>query len=178
MSYTKDLYQSKVKASLKEQFGYVNEIQIPKPEKICLNVAFKVADIDNNFLKYVQEQLSLIAGQKAVLVKARKSVAGFKLREGMSIGCKVTLRGNKMWEFLDRLINIALPRVRDFRGLSGKNFNQSGHYSFGLKEHTVFPEIDLDKVHRTLGLYVNIVTNAKTKEEGKALLQGLNLPIK
>lgn len=178
MSYTKELYQSKVRENLKKKFGYKNEMEIPKPEKVCLNMTFKVADIDNNFLKYAQEHLSLIAGQKAVLVKAKKSVAGFKLREGMTIGCKVTLRGNKMWEFLDRLVNIALPRIRDFRGLSAKNFNQSGHYSFGIKEHTIFPEIDLDKVYKTLGLYVNIVSSAKTKEECKTLLQELNLPIK
>ena len=178
MSYLKDLYQTEVRKQLKEKFGFKNELEIPKIQKVSLNIAFKTSDADNNFLKYVVDQLTMIAGQKAVLVKAKKSISTFKLREGQYIACKVTLRGDRMYDFLDRLVIVALPRIRDFKGLSGKNFNQSGHYSFGIKEHTIFPEIDLDKAYKMLGLDVNIVSNAKTIEEAKALLIGLKFPIK
>lgn len=178
MSYLKDLYQTSIRKNLKDKFGFKNELEIPRLEKVSLNIAFKTADADNNFLKYVVEQLSAIAGQKAVLVKARKSVSSFKLREGMPIACKVTLRGDRMFEFLDRLVFIALPKIRDFRGLSAKNFNQSGHYSFGIKEHTIFPEIDLDKAYKILGMNINIVSTAKNVEEAKALLTELKFPIK
>jgi large subunit ribosomal protein L5 len=178
MSYFKDLYQTSARKNLKEKFGYKNELEIPRLEKISLNIAFKTTDSDNNFLKYVVGQLSMIAGQKAVLVDARKSVSSFKLREGMPIACIVTLRGERMYEFLDRLVFIALPKIRDFRGLSGKTFNQSGHYSFGIKEHTIFPEIDLDKAYKMLGMTINIVSSAKNAEEMKALLIELKFPIK
>lgn len=178
MSYIKEQYQTVVKKNLKEKFGYKNVLEIPRLEKISLNIAFKTADADNNFLKYVVEQLSLIAGQKAVLVNAKKSVSTFKLREGTPIACMVTLRGNRMFEFLDRLIYVALPKIRDFRGLPNKNFNQSGHYSFGIKEHTIFPEIDLDKAYKMLGMNINIVTSAKSAKEAKALLTELKFPIK
>ena len=130
------------------------------------------------YLTYVVDQLSKIAGQKAVLVKAKKSISTFKLREGMSIACRVTLRKDKMYEFLDRLIYIALPRIKDFRGLPSNAFNQSGHYSFGIKEHTIFPEVELDKVYKIFGMDINVITTAKTKEECKTLLRGLNFPIK
>ena len=175
MSYLKDLYQTSIRKNLKDKFGFKNELEIPRLEKVSLNIAFKTADADNNFLKYVVEQLSAIAGQKAVLVKARKSVSSFKLREGMPIACKVTLRGDRMFEFLDRLVFIALPKIRDFRGLSAKNFNQSGHYSFGIKEHTIFPEIDLDKAYKILGMNINIVSTAKNVEEAKALFSSFHL---
>ena len=178
MSYLKDLYQTQIKKNLKEKFGYKNELEVPKLEKVSLNIAFKTADADNSFLKYVVDQLTLIAGQRAVLVNAKKSVASFKLREGAPISCIVTLRGERMYEFLTRLIYVALPRIKDFRGLSAKNFNQSGHYSFGIKEHTIFPEIDLDKAYKTLGMNINIVTSAKTVDECKALLLELNFPLK
>ena len=178
MSYVKENYKNKVVKFLKEKFGYKNELEIPKLEKVCLNVAFKSADVDNNFLTYVVDVLSRIAGQKAVIVKAKKSISTFKLREGMSIACKVTLRKDKMYEFLDRLIYIALPRIKDFRGLSSNSFNQSGHYSFGIREHTIFPEVELDKVYKVFGMDINIATNAKSKEECMALLCGLNFPIK
>lgn len=178
MSFLKDKYENQIKKDLQAKFGYKNVMEIPRLEKISLNINFKVADADGNFLKYVVDQLSRIAGQKAVLVKARKSIAGFKLRDGMDIACKVTLRSNRMYEFLDRLIYIALPRIRDFRGLSAKNFNQSGHYSFGIKDHTIFPEIELDKAYKILGMHINIVTTAKTSEEAKALLLAFNVPLK
>jgi large subunit ribosomal protein L5 len=178
MSYLKDLYQTSVRKNLKEKFGYKNELEIPRLEKVSLNIAFKTTDSDNNFLKYVVQQLSMIAGQKAVLVDAKKSVSSFKLREGMPIACIVTLRGERMYEFLDRLVFIALPKIRDFRGLSGKTFNQSGHYGFGIKEHTIFPEIDLDKAYKMLGMTINIVSSAKKAEEMKALLTELKFPIK
>lgn len=178
MSHLKDLYQTEIRNNLKKKFGYKNELEIPKLEKVSLNIAFKSTDVDNNFLKYVVDQLSAIAGQKAVLVNARKSVASFKLREGSPIACKVTLRGEKMYNFLDKLIYIALPRIKDFRGLSSKTFNQSGHYSFGIKEHTIFPEIDLDKAYKVLGMNINIITTAKTVEECKALLLEMKFPLK
>lgn len=177
MSYLKDKYNSTVKNNLKAKFGFKSDMQIPKLEKVCLNIAFK-ADVDGNFLKYVEEQFTSIAGQKVIMIKAKKSVAGFKLREGMPNACAVTLRGEKMYDFLDRLIYIALPRIRDFRGLSSKNFNQSGHYSFGIKDHTIFPEIELDKAYKILGMNINIVSTAKNIEESKALLMELNFPLK
>lgn len=177
MSIVKENYK-KVAKNLKEKFGFKNELEIPRLEKVCLNVAFKTTDTDNNFLTYVVNQLTLIAGQKAVLVKAKKSISTFKLREGMPIACRVTLRKDKMYEFLDRLIYIALPRIKDFRGLASNSFNQSGHYTFGVKEHTIFPEIELDKAYKMLGMDINVITTAKNKEEAKALLSGLNFPIK
>ncbi len=178
MSHLKEIYQTTMKENLKKKFGYKNELEIPRLQKVSLNIAFKSTDVDSNFLKYVVEQLSAIAGQKAVLVNAKKSVASFKLREGSPIACKVTLRGDRMYNFLDKLIYIALPRIKDFRGLSSKTFNQSGHYSFGIKEHTIFPEIDLDKAYKVLGMNINIVTNAKTIDECKALLLEMKFPLK
>lgn len=178
MSHTQKLYKDSVSKQLKEKFGYKNSIEIPKLEKISLNVGIKAVDSDNKFCSYLENQLSLIAGQKALLTKSRKSIATFKLREGMNVGCKVTLRGKKMYEFFDRLTYIALPRVRDFRGLSKKGFNESGHYSFGLKEHGIFLEVDLDNIVKTFGMNINIITTAKTKDESLFLLRQLNLPIK
>lgn len=178
MSYLKDKYNSVIRNNLKAKFGFKNELEVPKLEKVCLNIAFKATDSDGTFLKYVVDQLTAIAGQKAVLVKARKSIATFKLRDGMPIACRVTLRGDRMYEFLERLIYIALPRIRDFRGLPSNNFNQSGHYSFGIKDHTIFPEIELDKAYRILGMDINIVSNAKNAEQCKALLTELNFPLK
>ncbi len=178
MSHTKKLYKDSVLSQLKEKFGYRNEIEVPKLKKISLNVGIKAVDSDNKFCSYLESQLSLIAGQKALLTKSRKSIATFKLREGMNVGCKVTLRGKKMYEFFDRLTYVALPRVRDFRGLSKKGFNQSAHYSFGLKEHGIFIEVDLDSIVKTFGMNVNIVTTAKTADESMFLLKKLNLPIK
>lgn len=177
MSYTKELYEKETRSALQKEFGWKNPMEIPKLVKVCLNVGVNAADNDKNYMKYVCDQLSLIAGQQAVITKARKSIAGFKLREGMPIGCKVTLRSDRMYEFLDMLIYVALPRVRDFRGLSGKNFNESGHFSFGLREHTVFPEIDLNTTVKPFGMNVTVVTSSTNKEANKALLKMLYFPI-
>lgn len=178
MSYLENIYQNDVRQKLKERFGYTNELEIPKLEKVSLNIAFKSADADANFLKYVVDQLTAVACQRAVLVNSKKSIAGFKLRENTPIACRVTLRRKNMYEFLTRLVYVALPRIKDFRGLSSRNFNQSGHYSFGIREHTIFPEVDLDKAYKVLGMNINIVTTAKTAEECKALLMELNFPLK
>ncbi len=175
---TEKLYKEKVVSELKEKFSYENDMAIPRLQMISLNVGIKATDSDNKFLAYLEEQISNIAGQKAVLTKSKKAISGFKLRENVPIGCRVTLRGKKMYQFFDKLINIALPRVRDFRGLSSKGFNQSGHYSFGVKEHNIFLEVDLDNILKVFGMNVNIVTTAKTKEESLYLLKKLNLPIK
>lgn len=177
MSYTKELYKKSI-TDLKKKFSYQNDMEIPKLKKISINVGIKATDSDNKFLAYLATQVSALAGQKAVLTKSRKSIATFKLRENMAIGCMVTLRGKKMYEFFDRLVYIALPRVRDFRGLSAKGFNQSGHYSFGIKEHNIFLEVDLDNILKLFGMNITIVTSAKTKEESVYLLKKLNLPIK
>lgn len=175
---TEKLYKDKVVTELKKKFSYENDMAIPTLKMISLNVGIKATDSDNKFLAYLEEQISNIAGQKAVLTKSKKAISGFKLRENVPIGCRVTLRGKKMYQFFDKLVNIALPRVRDFRGLSAKGFNQSGHYSFGIKEHSIFLEVDLDNILKVFGMNVSIVTTAKTKEESLYLLKKLNLPIK
>lgn len=174
---TEKLYQEAI-ADMKKEFSYANDLEIPKLKSISLNVGIKAIDSDNKFLSYLSTQLSNIAGQKAVVVNSRKAISTFKLRKDLPIGCKVTLRGKKMYQFFDRLVNIALPRVRDFRGLSAKGFNQSGHYSFGLKEHSVFPEVDLDNIMKSFGMNITVTTTAKNKEESLYLLKKLNLPIK
>ena len=151
---------------------------IPRLKMVSVNVGIKAADSDNKFLAYLAAQVSNLAGQKAVLTKSRKAISTFKLRKDLPIGCKVTLRGKKMYEFLDRLVNIAIPRIRDFRGLSAKGFNQSNHYSFGIKEHSVFLEVDLDNIPKVFGLNITIATTAKDKKEALYLLKKLNFPIK
>ena len=177
LSYTKQLYKDSIIADMKQKFSYQNDIQVPKLQKVCLNVGIKAVDSDKKFLSYLNTQLSLISGQKSVLTKSNKAIATFKLKENMEVGCRVTLRGRKMYEFFDRLIYIALPRIRDFRGLSANGFNQSCHYSFGIKEHNVFLEVDLDNIVKIFGMNVTITTNAKTREEALYLLRKLNLPI-
>jgi large subunit ribosomal protein L5 len=174
---TEKLYKEAI-ADMKKEFSYKNNLEVPRLEMVSLNVGIKATDSDNKFLAYLQTQISNIAGQKAVLTESKKSIATYKLREKMPIGCRVTLRGKKMYQFLDKLVNIALPRVRDFRGLSPKGFNQSNHYSFGLKEHTIFLEVDLDNVLKVFGMNINIATTAKTKEEALYLLKKINFPIK
>jgi large subunit ribosomal protein L5 len=169
-------YDGEVKAKLREEFGYKNPMQVPRLDKIVLNMGVGKAVQDSKKVKAAQEDLSLIAGQRAVVTRAKRSVAGFRVREGMPIGCKVTLRGARMYEFLDRFINIALPRVRDFRGVSGKSFDGRGNYATGLKEHIVFPEIEYDKVDEVRGLDVIICTTARTDAEAKALLKHFNMP--
>ncbi|MFC0280403.1 50S ribosomal protein L5 [Falsigemmobacter intermedius] len=172
----KSLYETKVKAALKEEFGYTNVMQLPKLDKIVLNMGVGEAVKDTKKVKQASEELSKIAGQKAVVTHAKKSIAGFRVREEMPLGTKVTLRGDRMYEFLDRLINVALPRVRDFRGVKGTSFDGRGNYAMGLKEHIVFPEIDFDKVDEILGMDIIICTTAKTDAEAKALLKQFNMP--
>ncbi|WP_343081929.1 50S ribosomal protein L5 [Ostreiculturibacter nitratireducens] len=169
-------YQAAVRAALKEEFGYKNDMMIPKLDKIVLNMGVGEAVKDTKKVKNAAEELSLIAGQKAVVTKAKKSIAGFRVREEMPLGAKVTLRGDRMYEFLDRLITIALPRVRDFRGVKGTSFDGRGNYAMGLKEHIVFPEIDFDKVDEVLGMDIIICTTARTDAEAKALLKQFNMP--
>ena len=174
---TEKLYKNSI-ADLKKEFQYVNEFAIPRLKMVSLNVGIKATDSDNKYLAYLAAQVSNISGQKAVLTKSRKAISTFKLRKDLPIGCRVTLRGKKMYQFLDRLTNIALPRIRDFRGLSSKGFNQSNHYSFGIKEHNVFLEVDLDNIPKIFGMNITIATTAKTKEETLFLLKKLNFPIK
>ena len=169
-------YRQRIRAAMKDQFAYTNEMQIPKLDKIVLNMGVGEAVKDTKKVKQASEELSLIAGQKAVITKAKNSIAGFRVREGMPLGTKVTLRGDRMYEFLDRLITIALPRVRDFRGVKGNAFDGRGNYAMGLKEHIVFPEINFDKVDEVLGMDIIICTTAKTDAEAKALLKHFKMP--
>ncbi len=172
----KALYKDSIRAALKEEFGYKNDMQIPKLDKIVLNIGVGKAVQDTKKVKSAQEDLTKIAGQKAVVTRARNSIAGFRVREGMPLGTKVTLRGDRMYEFLDHLITIAMPRVRDFRGVPGKSFDGRGNYATGLKEHIVFPEIEFDKVDEVLGMDIIICTTAPTDAEAKALLKQFNMP--
>jgi len=174
----KELYKEKVALSLKEQFLFNNVMEIPRLQRIVLNIGLGRLSDSGKDMKVIEDsvnELSIITGQKAVVTRARKSIAAFKLREGMPIGCMVTLRGNKMYEFFDRLVNLALPRVRDFRGLSSNSFDGKGNYTFGIREHIIFPEIDYSKVERQKGLNVTIVTSSNKDEEALALLQGLGM---
>lgn len=171
-------YYSEVVAKLQAQFQYENVMQVPRVQKITLNMGVGEAADDKKIVKAAQEHLSQIAGQKAVITHARKSVAGFKIREGWPIGCKVTLRGDRMYEFLDRLISIALPRVRDFRGVSPRSFDSRGNYSLGIKEQITFPEVDYNQVDAIRGLDVTITTSAKSDEEAFALLKAFNFPFR
>ena len=173
----RELYDGTIKAALKEEFGYKNDMQIPRLDKIVLNIGCGAEAVrDSKKAKSAQEDLSTLAGQRAVITKAKKSIAGFRVREDMPLGAKVTLRGARMYEFLDRLVTIALPRVRDFRGVSGTSFDGRGNYAMGLKEHIVFPEIDFDKVDEVWGMDIVIATTAKTDAEAKALLKHFNMP--
>ncbi len=169
-------YVARIRAAMKEEFGYKNDMQIPRLDKIVLNMGVGEAVKDTKKVKQAAEELSQIAGQKAVITHAKKSIAGFRVREEMPLGCKVTLRGDRMYEFLDRLITVALPRVRDFRGVKGTSFDGRGNYAMGLKEHIVFPEINFDKVDEVLGMDIIICTTAKTDAEAKALLKHFNMP--
>ncbi len=171
-------YNDEIRATMKDKFDYSNDMQIPCIEKIVLNMGVGEGVGDRKKAQAALEDLSLIAGQRAVPTRAKKSIAGFKLRDGMVIGTKVTLRRDRMYEFLDRLVNIALPRVRDFRGVNGKSFDGNGNYAMGLKEHIVFPEIDYDKVDSIRGMDIVIQTSAKTDEEAKALLAEFGLPFR
>jgi large subunit ribosomal protein L5 len=172
----KTLYRERIRATMKEQFGYTNEMQVPKLDKIVLNMGIGEAVADSKKAVAAMKDLAAIAGQKPLPTKARLSVAQFKIREGMTIGAKVTLRKDRMYEFLDRLITIALPRVKDFRGLKPTSFDGRGNYAMGLKEQIVFPEIDYDRIDEIRGMDIIIVTTAKTDKEAKELLRGFDMP--
>jgi large subunit ribosomal protein L5 len=174
----KQHYQEVLRGELAKKFGYANPMQVPRLDKIVLNMGVGEAVADSKKVQAAASDLGRIAGQRPVITRARKSIAAFKLREGMPIGAKVTLRNNQMYEFLDRLVNIALPRVRDFRGLSPKSFDGRGNYSLGLKEHIIFPEIDYDKVEDILGMDIVVCTTAPTNDEAQALLRGFNFPFR
>jgi large subunit ribosomal protein L5 len=172
----KAAYKETIRAAMKEEFGYKNDMQIPKLEKIVLNMGVGEAVNDSKKIRSAVADMAAIAGQQPVITKAKKSIAGFRVREDMPLGAKVTLRGDKMYEFLDRLITIAMPRIRDFRGISGKSFDGRGNYAMGMKEHMVFPEIDFDKIDENWGLDIVICTTAPTDAEAKALLKAFNMP--
>jgi large subunit ribosomal protein L5 len=174
----KQHYDELIKDALVKEFGYANRMQVPRLDKVVLNMGVGEGISDSKKVNAAAADLGLIAGQKPVITKARKSIATFKLREGMPIGAKVTLRKHRMYEFIDRLVNIALPRVRDFRGLNPKSFDGRGNYSLGLKEHIIFPEIDYDKVEDVLGMDIIVCTTARNDDEARALLQGLNFPFR
>ncbi|SFA89582.1 LSU ribosomal protein L5P [Poseidonocella pacifica] len=170
-------FNETIKAALKEEFGYKNDMQIPRLDKIVLNIGCGAEAVkDSKKAKSAQEDLTALAGQKAVVTKAKKSIAGFRVREDMPLGAKVTLRGDRMYDFLDRLVTVAMPRIRDFRGIPGKSFDGRGNYAMGIKEHIVFPEIDYDKVDEVWGLDIVIATTAETDAEAKALLKHFNMP--
>ena len=172
-------YEQSIKAELTKQFGYQNVMQLPKLDKVVLNMGVGEAVNDTKKVKAAAADLEKIAGQKPVITHARKSIAGFKVRENMSLGVKVTLRAARMYEFIDRLVNVALPRVRDFRGLNGKSFDGRGNYSLGLKEHIIFPEIDFDKAGDSpLGMDITVCTTARTDDEARALLTAFNFPFR
>lgn len=176
MARLRDRYQKEIAGELMKQFGYKSVMQIPKLEKVVVNVACGEGRDNPKIIEAIVGDLGKITGQKAIICKARKSVANFKLREGMPVGCKVTLRGERMYEFVDRLFSIAMPRVRDFRGIPAKGFDGRGNFTFGLKEQLMFPEIEYDKIDKVRGMDISFVTTAKTDEEGKALLSKLGCP--
>jgi len=178
MAHLKEVYKSEVVPALQKEFEYASIMQVPKIEKITLNMGVGEALADKKMLDNALADLEKLAGQKPVTTKARKSVAGFKVREGYPIGCKVTLRGERMWEFFERLVGIAIPRIRDFRGLNAKSFDGRGNYSMGVKEQIIFPEIEYDKIDKIRGLDITITTSAKTDDEGRALLRAFNFPFK
>ena len=178
MAKLHEVYKDKVVAELQEKFGFSSVMQVPQIEKITLNMGVGEALADKKILDNAVADLEAISGQKPLITKARKSVAGFKVREGYPIGCKVTLRGERMWDFFERLVSIAISRIRDFRGVSAKSFDGRGNYSMGVREQIIFPEIDYDKVDRVRGMDITITTSAKTDDEGRALLEAFNFPFK
>ncbi len=178
MSQLKSYYDTEVAPRLVETFGYGNRMEVPKLEKIILNMGLGEAIQNIKLIDSAVEEMRLIAGQQPVVTRAKRSIAAFKLRAGMPIGCRVTLRRRRMYDFLNKLVNVALPRVRDFRGVSGKAFDGHGNYSLGIREQIIFPEIDYDKIDKIKGMNISIVTTAKTDEEGKALLKLLGMPFR
>ncbi len=178
MARLKDLYREKVIPALMKEFNYKNVMEVPKLEKIVINMGLGEAIQNAKIMDSAQNELAAITGQKPVITRAKKSIANFKLREGMPIGCKVTLRRERMYEFFDRLVNVALPRIRDFRGISGKSFDGRGNYALGIREQIIFPEIDYDKIDKIKGMNIVITTSARTDEEGKALLKIMGMPFR
>jgi large subunit ribosomal protein L5 len=178
MARLKNFYSETVTRKLQEQFGYKNVMEIPRITKITLNMGVGEAIADRKVMEHAVGDMTKIAGQKPIIIKARKSVAGFKLREGWPVGCKVTLRSEQMYEFLDRLISVAIPRIRDFRGMNSKSFDGRGNYNMGVREQIIFPEIDYDKIDTLRGLDITLTTTANTDEEGLALLAAFNFPFR
>ena len=178
MAKLHNFYKDTVVQQLQEKFEYKSVMQVPRITKITLNMGLGEALADKKILEHAVSDMTAISGQKPIITKARKSVAGFKIRDGYPIGCKVTLRGERMWEFLERFISIAVPRIRDFRGLNPKSFDGHGNYSVGIKEQIIFPEIDYDKVDKVRGMDITITTTAETNDEGRALLSAFNFPLK
>ncbi|RPH87095.1 MAG: 50S ribosomal protein L5 [Desulfobacteraceae bacterium] len=178
MSRLRKIYQEEVRPALQKQFNYKNIMQVPRLEKVILNMGLGEAIQNIKILDTASEELTLIAGQKPVITRAKKSIASFKLRENMPIGCRVTLRQERMYDFLDKLMRITLPRVRDFRGVSAKSFDGRGNFTLGIKEHIIFPEINYDKIDKIKGLNVTLVTTARTDEEGRTLLRLLGMPFR
>lgn len=178
MARLQDLYNSKIAGEMKKQFGYKSDMEVPRITKITLNMGVSEAVADKKVIEHAVSDLTKIAGQKPVVTKTKKAIAGFKIRENYPIGCMVTLRGQRMYEFLDRLVTIALPRVRDFRGISGRAFDGRGNYNVGVKEQIIFPEIEYDKIDALRGLNISITTTAKTDEEAKALLTAFSFPFR
>jgi len=176
VSRYKEIYKNEIAPSMTKKFGYKNVMEVPKLDKIVINIAVGEAKENAKVLENAAGDLATITGQKPIYTKAKKSIANFKLREGMAIGCKVTLRGDKMYDFLDRLVNLALPRVRDFRGVNPNSFDGRGNYALGLKEQLIFPEIEYDKIDKTRGMDIVFTTTAKTDEEGRELLRLFNMP--
>ena len=176
MSRLKDFYNDEVVAAMTKKFGYKNVMQVPKLDKIVINMGVGEAKENAKLLENAANDMTIISGQKPVITKAKKSIANFKLREGMPIGCKVTLRGDKMYDFLDRLVNLALPRVRDFRGINPNSFDGRGNYALGIKEQLIFPEIEYDKIDKTRGMDIIFTTTAKTDEEARELLTQFGMP--
>ena len=171
-------YREEVAPALRKEFGYKSPLEIPRIKKVSLNIGLGEATQNHKLLEDAVEEMTRIAGQRAVITRARKSIAAFKLREGMPIGCRVTLRRKSMWDFLDKLINFALPRVRDFRGISDRGFDGRGNFTLGIREHTIFPEIDVDRVDKIKGMNITIETTARTDKEGKVLLDLLGMPFR
>jgi large subunit ribosomal protein L5 len=178
MARLKETYLKNIVPAMTKEFGYANRMAVPKVQKISVNIGLGEATGNSKLMDGAVNELSLIAGQRPVINKARKSIAAFKLREGMAIGCSVTLRGDRMYEFLDRLVSVTLPRVRDFRGVSSKSFDGRGNYTLGIKDQLIFPEIDYNKVEKTKGMNICITTTAKTDAEGLALLKHLGMPFR
>jgi large subunit ribosomal protein L5 len=178
MTRLEKVYREKVVPTLREEFDYKSPMQIPGLVKVSLNIGLGAASQNNKLMEEAVAELTAIAGQKATITRAKKSVAAFKLREGMPIGCRVTLRGAPMWDFLDKLFNFALPRVRDFRGIPDRGFDGRGNFTLGVKEHSIFPELEVDRVDNPKGMNITIVTSATTDKEGKVLLENLGLPFR